>query len=258
MSEGVKTTLQGKRIIITGGTSGIGLAIAMRLLEEGVSHLIVSSELETPPDWEVFDQSGTTTSYLKCDTGSKQEPTELIKKARELMGGIDGMVHCAGVYLESDPGDRTPLQLWEESVNIKARGGYLLANTFAETANDGASFVGVTSINADQSEPDHLAYDSACAAFSGVIRSFAVQHAPRLRFNALAPGLIQTRITEEVTRDSTLHAHAVSNIPMGRVGDPRDCAGAAVFLLGDDSSYVTGITLYVDGGISANQMSKPS
>ena len=255
---GVKATLQGKRIIITGGTSGIGRAIALRLLEEGVSHLTIASELESPPEWDPFEQAEAQVFYIKCDTGSETEPESLVREAHSLMGGVDGMVHCAGVYLESDPGDRTPLQLWKESVNIKARGGYLLANAFAEIANAGASFVGVNSINADQSEPDHLAYDSACAAFSGSIRSFAVQHAPRLRFNALAPGLIQTRITEEVTRDAALHSHAMSNIPMSRVGDPKDCTGAAVFLLGEDSSYVTGITLYVDGGISANQMSKPS
>lgn len=253
----VKGILQSKRIIITGGTSGIGRAIALRLLEEGVSHLTVASELSSPPDWEPFEQAEAQVFYVKCDTGTEDEPEALIEEANGLMGGIDGMIHCAGVYLEGDPGNRTPLQLWEASVNIKARGGYLLANAFAETANEGASFVGITSINADQSEPDHLAYDSACAAFGGAMRSFAVQHAPRLRFNALAPGLIRTRITEEVSDDAALHRHAVSNIPMGRMGSPEDCTGAAVFLLSDDASYVTGITLYVDGGISANQMSKP-
>ena len=219
--------------------------------------MIISSELDSPPDWEPFDNAEAKCHYLKCDMRSDTEPGKLVQRAHELMGGIDGCVHCAGVYVESDPGGRSPAELWEESVNIKARGGYLLAHAFAERASEGASFVGVTSINADQSEPDHLAYDSACAALSGAIRSFAVQHAPRLRFNALAPGLIRTRITEEVADDAALHAHAVSNIPMGRMGSPEDCAGAAVFLLSDDSSYVTGITLYVDGGIAANQMSKP-
>ena len=249
--------LEGKRILITGGTSGIGRAIALRLLEEGVSHLTVSAELDSPPDWEPFEQAEAATHYLRCDTGSEVEPVELVSQAHELMGGIDGLVHCAGVYIEGDPQGRNVAQLWEESVNIKARGGYLLGHAFAEHANEGGSFVGVTSINADQSEPDHLAYDSACAAFSGAIRSFAVQHAPRLRFNALAPGLIRTRITEEVAEDASLHAHAVANIPMGRMGSPEDCTGAAVFLLSDDSSYITGTTLYVDGGIAANQMSKP-
>ena len=257
MTTPVKGRLHGKRILITGGTSGIGRAIALRLLEEGVSQLTVSSELDAPPDWDPFENSEAETHYLKCDTGSEDEPVLLVQQAHALMGGIDGLVHCAGVYLEGDPGNRTVAQLWEESVNIKARGGYLLAHAFAEHACEGASFVGVTSINADQSEPDHLAYDSACAALSGAIRSFAVQHAPRLRYNALAPGLIRTRITEEVADDAALHEHAISNIPMGRMGSPEDCTGAAVFFLSNDSSYVTGVTLYVDGGISANQMSKP-
>ena len=248
--------LEGKRILITGGTSGIGRAIALRLLEEGVSQLTVSAELDKAPDWEPFDQAEADTHYLKCDTGSEDEPGELVRQAHELMGGIDGLLHSAGVYIEGNPQDRSVAQLWEESVNIKARGGYLLALAFAEYAKEGGSFVGITSINATQSEPDHLAYDSACAAFGGAIRSFAVQYAPRLRFNALAPGLIRTRITEEVAGDAALHAHAVANIPMGRMGSPEDCTGAAVFLLSEDSNYVTGITLYVDGGIAANQMSK--
>ncbi|MDF1751786.1 MAG: SDR family oxidoreductase [Verrucomicrobiales bacterium] len=244
-----------KRILVTGGTHGIGRAVSLALLGRGVTNLVVAAETENPPtDFEELAKLGTT--YLQADLGTKTEPGELVKTAHQQLGGLDGLVHCAGVYLESNPGDRDPAQIWDETMNIKARGGYLLAIEFARLATDGGSFVAVTSINAEQSEPDHLAYDPACAALGGVIRAFAVHHAPRLRFNALAPGLIHTRLTDEVARSPELTAHVTKNIPLGKMGQPADCAGTALFLLSDDSAYITGETIFVDGGIRANQMSK--
>ena len=243
--------LQGKRILVTGGTRGIGRAIVERILAEGAERVVIAAELEDPEDLPAGP------AYMKCDTGSEDEPAKLIQNACVEMGGLDGVVHCAGVYPEADPQGKSAVQLWNESVNIKARGGYLLASEFVKVATPGASFVGVTSINAVQSEPDHLAYDPACAAFGGVIRAFAVHHAPKFRFNALAPGLIHTLLTDIVATTPAYHEHACQNIPMGRMGKPEDCAGAAVFFLSDDSSYITGDTIFVDGGIQANQMSKP-
>ena len=243
--------LQGKRILVTGGTRGIGRAIVDRIIAEGADSVAVAAEVDS------VDGLSPETVYMKCDTGSEDEPAKLVQAAYVEMGGLDGLVHCAGVYPEANPGGKSVVQLWEESMNIKARGGYLLASEFAKVANEGASFVGVTSINAVQSEPDHLAYDPACAAFGGVIRAFAVHHAPKYRFNALAPGLIHTQLTDVVATTPAFHQHACDNIPMGRMGKTSDCAGAAVFLLSDDAAYITGDTIFVDGGIQANQMSKP-
>ena len=241
-----------KRILVTGGTWGIGRAIALGLLDRGVGGLVVAAEETEPNSWEEFESKGA--SYLRADLGTETEPVELLWKAHELMGGLDGLIHCAGVYLEGNPGDRNAVQIWNETVNIKARGGYLLATEFAKVATEGASFVGITSINAEQSEPDHLAYDPACAALGCVIRAFAVHHALRLRFNALAPGLIHTRLTEEVAASPEMLDHAAKNIPLGKMGQPEDCVGTALFLLSDEASYITGETIFVDGGIRANQM----
>jgi len=243
-----------KSFIVTGGTRGIGRAIALALLEKGVENLLVAAEEDDPFEWDELEKKGA--HYLKADMGSETDPGSMVHAAHEKLGALDGLVHCAGVYLEGHPGDRTQVEIWNETMNIKARGGYLLANAFAELAAPKASFLAITSINAEQSERDHLAYDPACAALGGVIRAFAIQHAPRLRFNALAPGLIRTRLTEKVTHSSAMHTHACHNIPMGKLGTPSDCAGAALFILSDESSYITGETLFVDGGIRVSQMSR--
>ena len=226
----------------------------LELLNRGVGRLVVAAEEVEPCSCDELESKGA--KYLRADLGTEDDPAKLVRKAHKLMGGLDGLIHCAGVYLEGSPGDRNVVQVWNETVNIKARGGYLLAMEFAKLAADGASFVGITSINAEQSEPDHLAYDPACAALGGVIRAFAVHHAPRLRFNALAPGLIHTRLTEEVVASAEMSDRAAKNIPLKKLGQPEDCAGAALFLLGDDSAYITGETIFVDGGIRANQMSR--
>ena len=247
--------LAGKRILVSGGTRGIGRAIVQRLYHEGVAGVVVGAEEESPFEWAKLEALGT--KYVRADLSTAEDPPNLVRQAAKLLGGLDGLVHCAGVYLEGEPGNRSALDLWETTVNIKARAGYLLAGEFAKHAEDGASFVAVTSINAEQSEPDHLAYDPACAALGGVIRAFAVHHAPKFRFNALAPGLIHTRLTEIVAETPEFHAHACENIPLGALGKPEDCAGAAIFLLSDDAAYITGETIFVDGGIRANQMSRP-
>lgn len=245
---------ESKNIIVTGGTRGIGRAIALALLDRKVGNLIIAAEEESPFEWAELEVKGA--QYLRADMGADSEPREMVEQAHLKLGRIDGLVHCAGVYLEGIPGERSEVEIWNETMNIKARGGYLLANAFAELAEPGSSFLAITSINAEQSEPNHLAYDPACAALGGVIRAFAIHHAPKLRFNALAPGLIHTRLTEEVADSSELNAHACRNIPLQKLGTPEDCAGAALFLLSDESRYITGETLFVDGGIRANQMSR--
>ena len=248
--------LIGKRVLVTGGTRGIGRAIVKRLFIEGADRVVVAAEESEPFEWEELKDLGA--DYLIADLGTTDEPTQTVRDAKALMGGIDGLVHCAGGYPEGNPGTKSEVQLWEETMNIKARAGYLLATEFAKVAEDGASLVAVTSINAEQSEPDHLAYDPACAALGGVVRAFAIQFAPRLRFNAVAPGLIRTRLTEGVVQSAALHQFACDNIPMSRLGRPGECAGAAIFLLSDDAAYITGETIFVDGGVRANQMAKPA
>ncbi len=243
-----------KRILVTGGTHGIGRAIALGLLDAGVMKLVIAAEEETPSGWSEFSAEGA--HYIRADLESEAEPTNLVHAAADRLGGLDGIVHCAGVYLESNPGERSPAAIWNTTMNIKARAGYLLAHAFSEIAPQGGSFVAITSINAEQSEPDHLAYDPACAALGGVIRAFAVQNAPNIRFNALAPGLIHTRLTDEVAQSEEATAHVARNIPMREMGKPEDCVGTALFLLGEDSAYITGETIFVDGGIRANQMSR--
>ena len=243
-----------KRILVTGGTRGIGRAIVNALLDRGVSSLLVAAEEASPFRWEELQSRGV--RYLQADLGTETEPGKLVRDSCDELGGLDGLVHCAGVYLEGKPGQRSEVELWNETVNIKARGGYLLATEFVRVAGAGGSFVAVTSINAEQSEPDHLAYDPACAALGGVIRAFAVHYAPKLRFNAVAPGLIRTRLTEEVAASEQLHGHVVENIPMGKIGKPDDCVGAALFLLSEEANYITGETIFVDGGIRVNQMSR--
>lgn len=243
-----------KRILVTGGTHGIGRAIALGLLDAGVMKLVIAAEEETPSGWSEFSAEGA--HYIRADLESEAEPTNLVHAAADRLGGLDGTVHCAGVYLDSNPGERSPAAIWNTTMNIKARAGYLLAHAFSEIAPRGGSFVAITSINAEQSEPDHLAYDPACAALGGVIRAFAVQNAPNIRFNALAPGLIHTRLTDEVAQSEEATAHVARNIPMREMGKPEDCVGTALFLLGEDSAYITGETIFVDGGIRANQMSR--
>lgn len=247
--------LSGKRIVVAGGTRGIGQAAAMRLLVEGAS-VVVCSEEDPPHDFHQLAQAGA--QHVQADLATVDGPCRMIREARRLLGDrLHYLVYFAGVYLEHNPGGLTPQQLWDITYFVKVRGSYLAALEFlAEPIDDedDTGVVFVSSINARQSEPDHLAYDGACAAVEGQTRAFAVQYAERgVRFNCLAPGLIDTRLTREVVDDPQEHDHARRCIPLGRIGSPLDCTGAVVFLCSTDAAYITGQTLTVDGGIEALQ-----
>lgn len=247
--------LAGKNIVVAGGTRGIGRAAALRLAAEG-AQVVVGSDEEPPFGAEALQEAGIL--HVQANLATVDGPAQLIRQARQLLGPrLHHLVYFAGVYLEHKPAGRSPNELWEITYHVKVRGSYLSALEFIAGPHDDGddtSIVFVSSINARQSEPTHLAYDGACAAVEGQTRAFAVEYARQgIRVNCLAPGLIETRLTREVVDDPREHQHARRCIPLGRIGQPDDCSGAVVFLCSADAAYVTGQVLTVDGGIEALQ-----
>ena len=251
--------LAGQNIVVAGGTRGIGRAAALRLAAEGAA-VVVGSDEEPAFDAPGLHAAGI--RHIQADLATEEGPIQLIRQARQLLGPrLHHLVYFAGVYLEHKPGGRSACELWDLTYQIKVRGSYLAALEFLagpHADGDDTSIVFVSSINARQSEPTHLAYDGACAAVEGQTRAFAVEYARQgVRVNCLAPGLIETRLTREVVDDPREHQHARRCIPLGRIGQPDDCSGAVVFLCSRDAAYITGQVLTVDGGIEALQAPGP-
>ena len=233
--------LEGKKAIITGGTRGIGYAIACRFIEEGAAVTVFGSRQETAyPDAKVWGRS--------CDLTSLEAVTEAFTQAATDMGGLDTVVNNAGISQRSPLLDYTAEEFAKVmDLNVVAVfNGHQAAAKIMTEAGHGGTITTTSSMVAKYGQPSGVGYPTSKFAVNGMVQSLSRELAPMgIRVNAVAPGVTKTdmvaNLPEEVIKP------IVATIPLGRMGEPEDVANAFVFLASDMASYVTGAVLPVDG-----------
>ncbi len=252
--------LQGHQALVTGGTQGVGAAIAVGIARAGGDVLLVGlreDEMAQQTLQTCRDQ-GVQAELVTADMA--QPPSEyldrLVDQAYQRMPDIDLLVNNAGTYIDA-PYFEMDFDRYIKTMHLNVTSGYFLTQAFAKkwVAGGVAGRVLFTgSINGVLSEPDHSAYDTSKGAVAAMVRSLCVTLAPhRIRVNAMAPGLVRTPLTDVLNQDARLDSWMKYHTPNGEVPGPEVCAGAAVFLLSDAAQHVHGQTLLVDGGMSAWQ-----
>lgn len=241
--------LQNKTAIVTGASSGIGLGIAKLFLEEGAN--VVFSDINEEIGNSIVSELGEKASFIKCDVSNSDEVYQLIENTVAKYGKLDIMVNNAGIgglggILECTNED------WKKVIDINLSGVFYgtsaAAKAMKATGSQG-SIINMTSILGIVGFPSAIAYSAAKGGVSNLTRASAQDLATsKIRVNAIAPGFIETNMTKDVLADETFGNIVKSNTPMGYVGDTGDIAHAAVYLASEDSKYVTGIILPVDGG----------
>ena len=251
----------GETVLVTGAASGIGREIARRFGEAGAAVVVADvretprDEKETVPTHELVEDAGGRAEYVETDVTEPEALREAVDRA-EGFGGLDVMVNNAGIHVSGTIREVTP-EAFERIHAVNVRGTFLgtqaAADAMAERG-EGGTILNMASISSSQSKPGQVAYESTKGAIRMITRGAAVDLAPEIRVNALAPGRIATEFggvgAEEKAR-LVAAGEGVKPIPLGRAGDPSDVAGAALFLASDEAAYVTGELLYVDGGYSA-------
>ena len=247
--------LGGKRVLISGGSSGIGAAAARRLLEEGGRVVLAGVEAgqvdETVADLgRLGDVSGVT-----ADVGSEQDVTRLVDTAVDRLGGLDVLINNAGVAWREPFLDITP-DSWDRMLRVNLRGMFLVASAVTRRLVDqgtGGVIVNMSSTNGLGGEAGYAHYNASKAGVLLLTRTMAVelgQHG--IRVNAVCPGYIDTPLNSAVVAsigDADFAAgYARDNIPLARVGSPEEVAAVYAFLASDDSSFVHGAEIVVDGG----------
>jgi 3alpha(or 20beta)-hydroxysteroid dehydrogenase len=251
-ASGAAGRLEGKVALITGGARGIGAAIARRFAEEDASVLI--TDVELPAAQLVAHELGADARAHALDVSSETDWATVCSWALDASERIDVLINNAGLFLAASLADTT-LEDFRRLQEVNQIGVFLGMRTIAPVmaTHGGGSIVNVSSIAGLVGSPYLTAYAAGKWAVRGMTKAAAKELASSgVRVNSLHPGQIDTDMhTRQRERTPELVARLVASIPMQRIGDPGEVAEAAVFLASEESRYVTGTELVVDGGASA-------
>ncbi|MGY2339107.1 SDR family oxidoreductase [Pseudomonas sp. SDO5532_S415] len=244
--------LQGKVAVITGGNSGIGLASACLFAKEG-AQVIVTARRQAVLD-DAVRQIGHGAIGIKGDVASLEHHAEVAAQVRERFGALDIYMANSGVVTSTPSQQVTPEQ-FDAQFNINTRGVFFGVQSIVPLLRDGGSIILTSSLAATKVFEGHAVYAGSKAAIAAFARNWALElRARRIRVNVLSPGPVDTAIigklgVSEEQRPGFMQMLA-DMIPAGRVGEADELAQAALYLASSDSSYVNGIELHVDGGMS--------
>lgn len=248
---------EGRVGIVTGGSSGIGRAIAERLGREGASLVLVAAPADEHDLEQTAEQlagDGVAVRTLACDVAGAGSADDAVRLALDEYGRVDFLAANAGIGPYLDVLDETT-DLFDRTMAVNVRGMYVFAMAFARevvAARGSGAIVCTASTASFMGEEHQVSYNVSKGAVLQLVRSLGVALARRnIRVNAVAPGYVRTRATESGLADRRAWARARSRIPADRPGEPAEIAAVAAFLLSDDASYVTGATVVVDGGHTA-------
>lgn len=244
--------LKGKNIFITGGSRGIGAAIVKHCAELGARVAFTYSSAEAQAQAILSSLPGTGHMTLKMNVTSKEDVDSGAAKVIEAFGEVHGIVNNAGITK-----DQLLLRMKDEDFDavLKANlyGTFYVSKAFAKNLLRAkkASVVNISSVIGSSGNAGQANYAASKAGLEGFTRSLALELASRnVRFNAVAPGYIKSDMTEALGEDQLKYFS--EKIPLGRAGEPAEVAQTVAFLLSDASSYITGQTLHVNGGLYLN------
>lgn len=249
--------LNGKVSLITGAAAGIGLACARRFLDEGARVLL--SDLDSERGIEAVRTLGVSPReglFVAGDAGDVDQVRNLVAQAVSHFGRLDNVIANAGIVHACDPLDLEERDL-DRLLQVNLKGVIFLGQTAArqmlrqqpEAEGGRGTIINMSSVNAVLTIPDLAAYCVAKGGMNQWTKALAIRLAPHgIRVNGIGPGSIATEMFQTVADDPDKLARILSRTPMGRPGDPEEIAKTAAFLASDYASYLTGQTIYPDGG----------
>ena len=254
--------VKGKNVLVTGGSSGIGQAIAVRFAEHGAN--VAINYLTTPDEAHDTDeqvracvhrvrQEGVRDVLVQADVANEDDVVRMVGMAAEELGGLDILINNAGIQI-SRPSEELSSAHFDKVIAVNLRGSFLCAREAIKqflAEDKGGSIINVSSVHQLIPKPDYLGYSCSKGGMMNLTRTLALEYAERgIRVNGIGPGATVTPINSAWIDDPVKKEQVESHIPMRRAGEAAEMAAAAAFLCSDEAAYITGQTLFVDGGLT--------
>jgi NAD(P)-dependent dehydrogenase (short-subunit alcohol dehydrogenase family) len=250
----VQLSLTDRTILVTGGGSGIGQGVATAVVAAGANAMLVGRNADRLAGAaEAIKAAGGAGSvrYEPADVTNEEEVARVVDAATAWTGRLQGVVHCAGGSETIGPITQVDSDAWRRTVDLNVNGTmYVLKHSAREMVRGGGgSFIGISSIAASNTHRWFGAYGVSKSAIDHLMQLAADELGPSwVRVNCIRPGLIRTELVAAVFQSPEVSADYAASTPLPRPGEVQDVANAAVFLLSDASSYITGQVINVDGG----------
>jgi NAD(P)-dependent dehydrogenase (short-subunit alcohol dehydrogenase family) len=244
--------LEGKIALVTGAGSGIGQAIALLLAKEGAD--IAVNDIDKPSAEATslrIVRMGRRAIAIQADVANAQEVGSMVSRTIDELGGAHILVNNAGIPHFGPVIEEQTAEQWDRVVAVILRGTYLCSRRVGQwmASHGGGKIVNISSVSGLVGSPALAAYGAAKAGVINFTRSLAADWGKyKINVNAIAPGVIDTPLTRRTIAAWSTREQISERIPLGRMGTPEDVANAALFLVSEEASYVTGVTLPVDGG----------
>jgi glucose 1-dehydrogenase len=254
--------LRGKNVLVTGGTSGIGQAIAVRFAEYGAN--VAINYLKEPEEAEETEEQvhacvsrvqkhGVRDVLVGADVSKEDEVVHMVEQTVDELGSIDVLVNNAGIQI-SRPTEELSVADFEKVLAVNLRGSFACAREaikrFIATDTPG-SVINISSVHQRIPKPGYLGYSVSKGGMQNLTTTLALEFAERgIRVNGIGPGATITPINRAWVDDPVKAEMVTSHIPMRRAGTADEMAGVACFLASDDAAYITGQTIFVDGGLT--------
>jgi len=256
--------LKGKNALITGASSGIGQAIAVRFAREGVNVAINyrKSAEDAKETEKMVDRAcgeikscGVKNLLVQADVSKEEDVVRMVNEVVEEFGSLDILVNNAGIQI-AGAAHEIKIQDFDRVIAVNLRGAYLCAREaikhfLSASANSCGVIINISSVHEIIPKPQYVGYSVSKGGMENLTRSLALEYAAKgIRVNAIGPGATITPINNSWVNDPEAKAEVESNIPLGRAGTSDEMAAAVAFLASDEAAYITGQTLFIDGGLT--------
>jgi glucose 1-dehydrogenase len=254
--------IKGKNVLVTGASSGIGQAIAVRFAQEGAN--VAINYRKSPEDArdteEMIEKAcgeiqgcGVEYTLVQADVSKEEDVVKMVATVVEKFGSLDILINNAGIQIEG-AAHEIKIEEFDRVVAVNLRGAYMCAREALKhflSRNSGGVIINISSVHETIPKPKYVGYSVSKGGMENLTRSLALEYADRnIRVNAIAPGATITPINKSWINDPEAKAAVEQKIPMGRAGTSEEMAASVAFLASDEAAYITGQTLFIDGGLT--------